>query len=403
MGARELADLLDRASAEVPPPAFAEAAWSRAFHIRRRRRSAVAAASIVAALVVTGGALHSLRPAPEIGATETATAALGPPTVDRIPSRLPGRTVRGLPAAGLTPPRDARMLSFRPVQRAVAVYQLHTVEEDTYPQPLYVLDTDGTWARIDAVEPTFTRDSGGNRADPLRPTAISPDRRLVAVAQPDLVLVIDVTRGGLHEIPLPGLNEQVVWLTDDAVLVTQDRPDGTGTATFTVDWRSKVATRVDNGPTAWDTVAQRPGGPVLELLGSAGVEPVVTEWPAGEPVRRVPVNSGALRNYEITEWYGPGFRNDGALVVRSAFGNTPTVGGVDMVAVVDVYTGVVRRLLDVGRDRAKGCCQPLDWVDEFTVLLRVDRGGLITWNVRTGEISLVGDDPVTATVAVALD
>ena len=68
MGARELADLLDRASAEVPPPAFAEAAWSRAFHVRRRRRSVVAAASIVAALVVTGGALHSLRPAPEIGA-----------------------------------------------------------------------------------------------------------------------------------------------------------------------------------------------------------------------------------------------------------------------------------------------------------------------------------------------
>jgi hypothetical protein len=402
MGARELADLLDRASADVPPPAFAEEAWSRAFHLRRRRRSVVAVASVVAALVVTGGALHALRPDhPVMPPAASAPATSGPPAVDRIPARPGNREVRQLPAAGLTPPGDARALSFRPVTRAVAVFQLYTVDEDTSPQPLYVLDTDGTWARVDSVLPRFTRDADGNRADPLRPTAISPDRRLVAVAQTDEVLIIDVTSGGLHRVPLAGFNEQLVWVSDDVLLVTHDVvPEGT--ATYAVEWRAKTATRVTAGLSAWDTVVSRPGGPVIELGGG----PVsVTEWrlDGSAQVRRTPVDSTALGHYAITEWHGPGLRNDGDLVVRAGFGNTPTVGGADLVAVVDVRTGVVRRLLELDRDRMKGCCQPLDWVDGHTVLLRTDREGLVTWDVRTGRISVVAAGPVNGTLAVALD
>ncbi|MFG2044135.1 hypothetical protein [Dactylosporangium sp. NPDC048998] len=420
MGTRELAELLEQASADVGAPALAEAAWARAGRVRRRRRILTGAAAVVAVCAVTVGVAVPLRggPRPHPAATPTSgpapsAAPLGPPRVDQMPQQPGRRTIGPLPATGAAfRPAEARMLSQRPVRRAVAVVEPGSAENATRPEPLYVLDTDGSWARVDVVDLAFTRDSGNNTADPLRPTAVSPDRRLVAVAQTDEVVVVDVTTAAVYRTPLPGFNEQVMWRSDDTVLVTRDAGEQ-ATATFAVDWRARTATRVAAGLSVWNTVVSRPDGPVLELRGTlggeAGDEPLVLkEWQLDRaaPVREVPVDGRALAPYGVDEWYGPALRNGpdaaGDLVVRAGWGRTPAYQGIEVVAVVDVRTGVLQRLLDLGRDRWKGCCQPLDWVDERTVLLRTEREGLVAWDVSTGAVSVVSAGQLPGTVAIAL-
>ncbi|MEV8515233.1 hypothetical protein [Dactylosporangium sp. NPDC051484] len=420
MGTRELAELLDQASADVRAPALAEAAWARAGRVHRRRRIVTGVAAAVAVCAVAVGVAVPLRagPRPHPVATPSSSpapsaASPGPPSVDQMPRQPGRRTIGPLPATGAAfRPAEARKLSQRPVRQAVAVVEPHSADDATRPEPLYVLDTDGSWARVDVVDLAFTRDEGNNTADPLRPTAVSPDRRLVAVAQTDELIVVDVTTAAVYRTPLPGYNEQVMWRSNDTVLVTRD--DGEqATATFAVDWRARTATRVTAGLSVWNTVVSRPDGPVLELRGvigaEAGDEPMVLkEWQLDRaaPVREVPVDGRALAPYGVDEWYGPAVRNGadagGDLVVRAGWGRTPTRQGVEVVAVVDVRTGELRRLLDLGRDRVKGCCQPLDWVDEHTVLLRTDQEGLIAWDVSTGAVSVVSTGPLLGIVAIAL-
>lgn len=382
------------------PPASGQ---GRARETRKWPTVVVGVAAIVAVFVVTGTALS-----PVVGRSVPVVRESAAPVVDVVPA-MPGlRPHRALPPSGLTV-REPRPLSQRPVLRAVAVVEPAGAEGATRPEPLFVLDTDGSWARIDVVEPTFTRDFGGNQAHPLRTTAISPDRRLVAVAQSGEVLVIDVTTARVHRVPLAGFNEQVLWRSDDILLVTHDA-DEWSTATYAVDWRAGTATRVVAGLSVWNAVVPDGDGPLLELRGLVGAEsgngPVtVAEWELDReaPVRRVPVDFGALGHHAVNEWYGPALR-EGDLVVRAGWGRSPILdGGAEMVAVVDVRTGAVRRLLDLGRDRSKSCCQPLDWVDGHTVLLRTDREGLLAWDVRTGAVNRVVDGPLDGTVALALE
>lgn len=419
MGGRELAELFERASAEVRAPTMAEAAWARASRVRRRRRIVVGAAAGAAVCLVTVGVAVPLPggpgPDPAIRAPGTpasaaapVTTSLGAPEVHQMPQQRDHRTLAPLPATGAAfRPAEARPLSQRPVTRAVAVVEPSGAEHATRPEPLYVLDTDGSWARVDVVDLAFTRDWGNNRADPLRPTAVSPDRRLVAVAQTDEVLVVDVTTAAVHRVPLPGFNEQVVWRSNDVVLVTHDAGEQS-TATFAVDWRARTTTRVAAGLSVWDTVVSSPDEPVPELRGSGDEKLVLRQWrlDRAAPVREVAVDDRALAPYGVDEWYGPALRNGpnaaGGLVVRAGWGRAPGYQGVELVAVVDVRTGVVHRLLDLGRDRWKGCCPPLGWVDEHTVLLRTDREGLVTWDIRTGGVAVVSAGPLPGTVAIAL-
>lgn len=423
MSGRELAELFEQVSAEVRPPALAQVAWARAERVRRRRRVVAVAATVAAGLLVTVGVAGPLRGGASKGvlgpdaatslSAAPAVVSLGPPAAHRMPSEPRRRAVAPLPATGAEfRPAQARELSRRPVQRAVAVVEPHSAEDASRPEPLYVLDVDGSWARIDVVDLTFTRDWGDNRADPLRPTAVSPDRRLVAVAQPDEVVVIDVTTAAVHRVALPGFNEQVVWRSNDVVLVTGDA-DERSTTTFAVDWRARTATRITAGLSVWDTVVSNPDGPVLELRGDDGgtaeVESLtLTQWrpDRAAPVRQVPVDAQALAPYGIDEWYGPALRNGpaagGDLVVRAGWGRTPTSAGVEVVAVVDVRTGVVVRLLDLGQGRWKSCCPPLAWLDEHTVLLRTEREGLVAWDLPTGAVSVVSAGPLPATVAIGL-
>lgn len=416
MGRRELAELLEQASAEVPAPALAEATWARAGRIRRRRRRLTGVAAAVAVGLVAVGVAGPLRDGADRDSAvtlELAPTSLGPPRVHQMPSEPGRRTLPPLPAESTEfQPRAARELSRRPVSRAVAVVQPRAAETATRPEPLYVLDTDGSWARVDVVDLTFTRDAGGNQADPLRPTAVSPDGRRVAVAQTDELLVIDVTTAAVHRVPLPGYNEQVLWRSNDVVLVTHDTADQSTTATFAVDWRAGKATRVTAGLSVWNAVVSRADAPALELRGLVGAEtgdePLGLTWwrlDRAEPVRTVPIDGRAIEPYGMTEWYGPALRNGpdagGDLVVRSGWGHTSNMSGLEMVAVVDVRTGVVVRLLELGRDRWKGCCPPLGWVDAYTVLLRTEREGVLTWDLRTGAISVVSAGPVPATVALA--
>ncbi|HWH01075.1 MAG TPA: hypothetical protein VNV66_17580 [Pilimelia sp.] len=419
MGGRELAELLAQTSAGVRAPTLAEAAWTRAGRVRRRRRILTGAAAVAAACVVAAGVSVPLRagpgpgtaPAPT-GPTAPPTASMDPPAVDRMPQRPGRRAIRPLPTTGAAfRPAGARRLSQRPVTRAVAVVQPHGAPHAARPEPLYVLDTDGSWARVDVVDLAFTRDAGNNKAAPLRPTSMSPDRRLIAVPQTDEVLVVDVTTAAVHRIAVPGFNEYVMWRSNETVLVAQD--DGARPrATFAVDWRARTVTRVAAGLSVWDTVVSGPDGPVVELRGAAdaaaGGKPVLTRWrlDRAAPVSEVPVDDGALAPYGVDTWHGPALRNGsdggGGLVVRAGWGRAPAYHGIEVVAVVDVHTGVVQRLLDLGPDRQKACCEPLDWVDEHTVLLSTDREGLVTWDVRTGAVWVVSAGQVPGGVAIAL-
>ena len=66
---------------------------------------------------------------------------------------------------------------------------------------------------------------------------------------------------------------------------------------------------------------------------------------------------------------------------------------------LDSRTGQVTHLLDLGRDRWKGCCEVLGW-DGDAVLLWLSPGGLARWSPATGRLDgLTG--PLTGPVSLA--
>lgn len=367
-------DLLDQASRHVSAPAstLAGGAWARAVRVRGRRRSVVAAVAVVALLSVTLTALHVGLPATERGGPDLAEKGVA----DHMPASPGRRALPSLPASGLVPPADRALpLTQWPATRAVAVVQPAGTEDGKPPMPLYVLDTDGSWRFVDGVALVSTRDNSGNESDPLRPTSISPSGRHIAVPQPDEVVIVDVTTGGRHRIALPGLNLEVVWRSDDLVLVSSEG------VTHAVDRVAGTARPVLAGPLGPDLVAGPPDGPVLVLRDRELTERSLDD---PTPVRRMAVDTSGLGSYRIAFWHGPAV-GSGESIVRAGW----EVDGAELVAVVDARTGVVRRLLDLGRGRSKSCCEPLAWVDDHTVLLRTDREGLLTWDVRDGQVRIV--------------
>ncbi len=395
-----LTELMEETAASVAPPSLAEASWIRAAAVRRRRRVAAVLTTVVAVVAVTvpfsigGGGERHVIPVPPAESVA--------PGVDGMPRSLVPRAIAPLPQSWRIP-ADAPVLSRHPVSRAVMVAQEHDWEAEGNPMlPLHVLDVTGQWVRVDIGDLTRTHDVGGNEADPLRAASLSPDGRRVALPQPEAVVVIDLTTAKAHRIAVPGLNEQVMWWGDDVVLV-----EGGGAGLTRVNWATGATSREPASISAWRSTGSRvAAGPIPELLGDEGRLTLRT-WELGTPgpLVEMPVDGVVPPEFRVTGWYGAGIPNGAGLTVSAAWGDSSSMmSGAEMVVVVDTATGSVRRLLDMGviGRRVKMCCTPLYWIDQQTVLVQTDLEGLISWNVRTGEIHLVTAGPIPARLSVNL-
>ncbi|WP_433831358.1 hypothetical protein ACQP2E_13295 [Actinoplanes sp. CA-015351] len=385
MTSNDLKSLLEEASDTIQVPSLAHTAWSRARRTRQRRYgisvAAVAALTISAAFFPTAS---QNTPLPEPIATSLT------PQVHRIPAGLPTRLIAPLPprSADLIP-GDVQPLSAYPIEAAMAVFQPTVPEPGAEPEPIYAVAPDGIWVELDVADLTFTHDEGGNRAAPLRPLSLSPDRRRIAIPQPQAVVVVDLPTATAHRIGVPGLNEQVAWQDDTTVLVGAGGPGA-----YAVGWAARKVTRLPAAVSLWDS-----DGSLLELPATGRT---LRQWGPAQPspVSETPVDDTGLPGYTITEWYGSPITN-GDHVVRSSWGSTPTHGH-EAVTVVNARTGVAERVLDLGPDRWKGCCAPLAFIDRDTVLIQAEREGLIAWNFRTGSTAVVTAGQISGILSVRL-
>jgi hypothetical protein len=400
MSQERLAQLLAEVADDVDAPHLAEASWARAGVLRRRRRVVIPMVVAVVALAIGVGsiALPRVQTRPDVtsgSATVSSTPQPGPAVVDRMPEDLPGRA--GVPLPSVPDLTGAIKLSVSPVASAVALYE--PVDPQTAKGgPIYVLGSDGRLRLLDVVSLKPTRDAAGNEAIPLKNGSLGPHGVTAVFAQTDKVVIVDLQTAKVREIPLPGFNEFVVWQGDAGILVGQDA------AAFAVDQATAKARRL--GLTLWDLATDVTGGSAAEPIDDHarlvelrsvwvdGVErepPTMRVWSPdlSRVERQVTVDMAKLPdNYAVNEWYGRAWRL-GDLVVRSGWIRNSVMSGAEGVSVVDVRTGAVVRLLDLGRNRNKGCCEALGWLDPQTVVVHTDREGIVAWDIRTGAISLV--------------
>ncbi|MEO3770884.1 hypothetical protein [Micromonospora sp. B9E7] len=383
MNEQDLRQLLIVSVEDVLPSQPATAGWERARRTRRTRR-AVAAVAVAVALV-GGGTVAALRspadppPAPPVGPTVTPTvdpSHAGP--VQRPPAEL---TFPPDPLARLGDPATVP-LSARPVQRALALFQ-PLDEENRADGPVRVLGDDGVVRSLDVVTLAPTRDAGGNEAPALKPGVLSPDGRWAAFAQTNELIMVDLTSAGVRRVPLDGYLELVVW-ANDRVLVGGDN------RTYAVDRDDEAASTID--VSAWEVVAPDPeAGREAALIELGG------EW-GGLTLRSRTAREGTIRSeeritadalpspYKVNEFYGRGWLH-GERIASAAWITSSEIDGAEGVAVLDARTGAVTHLLDLGRERAKGCCPVLGWDNQGAVLLRLEPAGLARWNPETGEIT----------------
>ncbi|MEU4771114.1 hypothetical protein [Micromonospora sp. NPDC023644] len=380
MREEELHRLLTVAAEDVRPAHPATTGWERARRVRRARRAAGATALAVALL--TGGTALALRPAapppPAATATPQESATPHPVPVQTPPAEL---AYPGHPLGRLGDPVGAT-LSARPVRKALALHQ--PVDPATgVAGRIRVLGDDGVVRDLDVVTPAPTRDAGGNEAVPLKSGSLSPDGRTAAFAQTDEVIVVDLTTAAVRRHPLKGYLEHVLW-SGDRLLVGDDD------TTYELDPSTGASRKVPVSP--WNMAAPDPTGQpdlLLELGGAPGdlrLHRVATDE-RGRGLDQVPVDFRALPpGNQVDEFYGRGWLN-GHRLARAAWITTGSMGSLEGVAVLDARTGVVTHLLNLGRDRWKGCCEVLGWEPDGAVLLRHNPGGLLRWKPETGEVT----------------
>jgi hypothetical protein len=415
MGTNRLAELLRDAAEPVAAPQLAERAWVRAGQVRRRRigiasgiGTALAVAGVAAAVTLPGTDVTT----PNVTASQDRSTATKPPEVpvdpveklDRMPASPERREVRPLPPDDFRPANAVR-LSTRTMDRAVALYQPVNPDDDGL-RPVYALSDSGTWFELDIVRLEHTRDEGGNRAVPLRSTALAPNGKYAAIAQPNHLVLIDLTAGQLSTIEVPGFNEHVLWQGTSAVIVGGD------SAMYRVQRTTRQVTKLPSGPSMWDLIAQEGGSdswlelPATGFAGRNSKEFKIRDWRLGNsgPESDHAGLAWLTPQYGIDEWYGRGWRNpeNNHLVVRAGFGHTDRVFGLPVVAVVSVQQGWIERLLPLEGERGKGSAEALGWLDEQTVLLRVDPEGILAWDIITGDIRVVTSGPLPGVLALQL-
>ncbi|MFJ6163688.1 hypothetical protein ACIQH6_01090 [Micromonospora orduensis] len=380
MNEQDLRRLLTISVEDVLPSQPATAGWDRARRTRRTRRAVGAVALAVA--LIGGGTVAALRPPADPGPDHpVAPTPTVEPThagpVQRPPAEL---TYPPDPLARLADPPTVP-LSERPVRQALALFQ-PLDEEARAVGPVRVLGDDGVVRGLDVVTLAPTRDAGGNEAAAVKPGVLSPDGRWAAFAQTNELIMVDLTSAGVRRIPLDGYLELVVW-AGDRVLVGGDN------RTYAVERDTDTASSVD--VSAWDVVAPDPSAgreaALIELAGEWGGLTLRSRTADGKvrPEQRI-THDALPAPYQVNEFYGRGWLHGGRIAI-GAWIVSGEIDGAEGTAVLDARTGAVTHLLDLGRDRAKGCCPVLGWDNKGAVLLRLEPAGLARWNPETGEIT----------------
>ncbi|MEH1099451.1 hypothetical protein [Micromonospora sp. CPCC 205561] len=377
MREEELHRLLILAADDVRPARPAASGWERARRLRRARRAAGTA--VLAVALLTGGAAVALRPAAAPPAT-TATPSRSP-NPHPVPVQTPPADLAypGHPLGRLGDPVGAT-LSARPVRRALALHQPVDPGSGAAGR-IRVLGDDGVVRDLDVVTPAPTRDAGGNEAVPLKTGSLSPDGRTAAFAQTDEVIVVDLTTAAVRRHPLKGYLEHVLW-SGGRLLVGDDD------TTYELDRATGSARKLPVSP--WDAVAPDPAAPpdVLHELGGTPPKGTRVRWGSDGTYRSIgAVDFRALPpGHRVEEFYGRGWQR-GDRMARAGWITTGNVSGLEGVALLNAETHVVTHLLDLGRDRWKGCCEVLGWDSDGAVLLRHNPGGLLRWRPETREIT----------------
>ncbi|MGC4852213.1 hypothetical protein ACLQ24_02170 [Micromonospora sp. DT4] len=130
------------------------------------------------------------------------------------------------------------------------------------------------------------------------------------------------------------------------------------------------------------------GAPLIEMAGEQGGLTLRSRAAVDGAVRseqRITVDE-LPKPYQVNEFHGRGWLHSGRLASAAWIVNNE-IHGAEGVAVLDSRTGSVTHLLDLGRDRAKGCCPVLGWDNRGAVLLRLEPAALARWDPETGAIT----------------
>lgn len=270
----ELRSLADRV--DLPPTTVAEGAWAAA-RGRVRRRRAAAAAGVAAAVVVAAVGLQAVTGGP----TEVEPAPL-PPTGDSLldvaSATVGGERLDpllGEALAGWAVDREVVPLAQDPLD-GPAAYAVGVGKAE-----VRVLGADGRYRSITGLRTV----AGGGQ--PLRSGSLSPDATLLALPQPDGLVVADLLAGEVVPVRLGAGSlavTEVAWLDGDTVAVWA--------ATELV--RTVEVTAEASAAEMESSVAELPGGglPVAGAPGTAWFPDVAGLVVEGEEVMVPSVRPG---------------------------------------------------------------------------------------------------------------
>lgn len=313
----------------------------------------------------------------------------GPPDAEPSP---PGRddTRPSLPLLATYLPehldlttRPELRLSGSPVGFAIALLQ--PVLFDPPDSSVVVLGDDGRLRLLNVGRLEPARDRDGNLQPALDPTSLSPDGRRAAFAQPDRIVLVDLTTATATDLPLPGWNESVSWLGDELVATQEGLSFLLEPETGAVSPYPASASDL-----AFDASADCPAVEVTAPAGpGTGIR--VRQWcdPATPTERPIPTTG------DIISWSGPGWARDGhvaRVAVLDRGESNPAGPPVNELLLIDVETATI----------ARGVTPPLDtdtrvnyhvvlgWLNDTTVLISSASNGqqIIGWNVDDGSFAL---------------
>ncbi|REE96920.1 hypothetical protein [Thermomonospora umbrina] len=398
----------------VPPPRVHTTAglWQRARRRRRRRRVGAAAAALALAVTTVGvlDLLRSMEPPPTASAQSAPGSRRGTIEVDgyrvdvaprpndevRLP-RIPTR----LPDSKTVDPSTAVPLSAEPVTEALALIQ---PDNDV----VYVLGADHRLRHLDTVSLLDVTDSAGGVQRPLDASSLSPDGRRAAFAQPNAVVIVDLTTGAHQRVRHHGRLENVRWLSDSTRLVAEgaDR-------SVLIDVTKPAAPTLGYLDGGFDWVSESSQSPMVNptrlAIDPHSREPELVDQGPGQTASAQPLpRLGKV----ISEWSGGGWLH-GSRIARSA--HTPVDGGIgarsgpgDISIVLGSTTGrIVRALLFPFeapgiQPRLRSCCPVVGWLDASTVLLlsrTPTTTRLLAWDIDYGRLGFVTELPANANFA----